>query len=95
MLTQQSLRDHKALPRLEAAVAELYKALISGRETGKMFFWQSVAACAYKFFSGMAASIERLNEYKTHNSQFCKKVFDFLNIEFKFQVCDSNLLNLA
>jgi len=43
----------------------------------------------------MAASIERLNEYKTHNSQFCKKVFDFLNIEFKFQVCDSNLLNLA
>ena len=33
----------------------------------------------------MAATMERLEEYKTHNSQFCKRLLDFLSIMFKFQ----------
>jgi hypothetical protein len=28
----------------------------------------------------MAATMERLDEYRTHNSQFCKRIFDFLSI---------------
>jgi hypothetical protein len=34
----------------------------------------------------MAASMERLGEYRTHNGQFCKRLLDFLSIMFKFQV---------
>ena len=34
----------------------------------------------------MAATMEMLNEYKTYNSQFCKRLFDFLSISFVAQV---------
>lgn len=37
----------------------------------------------------MAATMERLEEYHTHNSQFCKRVLDFLTIMFTAQ---SNML---
>ncbi|KAF8807747.1 exocyst complex component, sec3 subunit [Phlegmacium glaucopus] len=37
----------------------------------------------------MAATMERLQEYRTHNSQFCKRMFDFLSIVF---VAQSKLL---
>ncbi|EJD03708.1 uncharacterized protein FOMMEDRAFT_82797 [Fomitiporia mediterranea MF3/22] len=37
----------------------------------------------------MAATMERLDEYRTHNSQFCKRILDFLTIMFTAQ---SNLL---
>lgn len=33
----------------------------------------------------MAATMERLQDYKTHNSQFCKRMFDFLSIMFTAQ----------
>lgn len=33
----------------------------------------------------MAATMERLDEYRTHNSQFCTRLLDFLPIMFKFQ----------
>jgi exocyst complex component 1 len=33
----------------------------------------------------MAATMERLEEYKTHNGQFCKRLVDFLTVLFKFQ----------
>ncbi|PPQ67093.1 hypothetical protein CVT25_005694 [Psilocybe cyanescens] len=33
----------------------------------------------------MAATMERLQEYRTYNSQFCKRVFDFLSIMFTAQ----------
>lgn len=33
----------------------------------------------------MAATMERLQEYKTHNSQFCKRIFDYLTIMFTAQ----------
>lgn len=33
----------------------------------------------------MAATMERLEEYRTHNSQFCKRLFDFLSIMFTAQ----------
>ncbi|KAF8167736.1 exocyst complex component, sec3 subunit [Crassisporium funariophilum] len=37
----------------------------------------------------MAATMERLQEYRTHNSQFCKRMFDFLSIMF---IAQSKLL---
>ncbi|KAF8578441.1 hypothetical protein K439DRAFT_1638802 [Ramaria rubella] len=33
----------------------------------------------------MAATMERLEEYRTHNSQFCKRLHDFLQIMFSVQ----------
>ncbi|KIO33327.1 hypothetical protein M407DRAFT_234528 [Tulasnella calospora MUT 4182] len=36
--------------------------------------------------TGMAAGMERLDQYLTHNTQFCKRLLDFLNIAFKFKV---------
>ncbi|CAL1695070.1 unnamed protein product [Somion occarium] len=30
----------------------------------------------------MAATMERLEEYRTHNAQFCKRLYDFLSISF-------------
>lgn len=39
----------------------------------------------------MAATMERLQDYKTHNSQFCKRIFDFLSIMFIAQVIPSVL----
>lgn len=30
--------------------------------------------------------MERLDEYLSYNSQFCKRIFDYLTIKFKFQV---------
>ncbi|KAG8991792.1 hypothetical protein FRB90_001230, partial [Tulasnella sp. 427] len=35
--------------------------------------------------TGMAAGMERLDQYLTHNTQFCKRLLDFLNIAFKFK----------
>lgn len=37
-------------------------------------------------FPDMAAGMERLLEYKTYNSQFCKRIFDYLSIMFTAQV---------
>ncbi|PPQ62995.1 hypothetical protein CVT24_006101 [Panaeolus cyanescens] len=37
----------------------------------------------------MAATMERLQEYRTHNAQFCKRLFDFLSIMF---IAQSQLL---
>ena len=34
----------------------------------------------------MAATIERIEEYRTYNAQFCKRMFDFLSIMFVAQV---------
>lgn len=34
----------------------------------------------------MAATMERLQEYRTHNAQFCKRIFDYLSIMFSAQV---------
>jgi hypothetical protein len=67
-LTQESLEKAKSIERLEEAVAELYKALLAGRDTD------------------MAATMARLQEYKTHNAQFCKRVHDFLSIMFTAQI---------
>jgi hypothetical protein len=34
----------------------------------------------------MAATMERLDEYRTHNAQFCKRIFDYLSIMCVAQV---------
>ncbi|KAG9085481.1 hypothetical protein FRC06_003583, partial [Ceratobasidium sp. 370] len=40
----------------------------------------------------MAATIERLAEYKTHNQQFCTRLLEFLTIMFGFQASPSDSL---
>ncbi|KAJ2932691.1 hypothetical protein H1R20_g4427, partial [Candolleomyces eurysporus] len=42
----------------------------------------------------MAATMERLQEYRTHNSQFCKRMFDFLSIMFTAQAYFSSMSEL-
>jgi hypothetical protein len=42
-------------------------------------------------FPDMAAGMERLSEYRTYNSQFCKRVLDYLSIVFTAQVHWSTL----
>lgn len=34
----------------------------------------------------MAATMERLDEYRTYNAQFCKRIFDYLSIMIVAQV---------
>jgi hypothetical protein len=40
----------------------------------------------HSIIADMAATMEMLNEYKTYNTQFCKRLFDFLSIAFVAQV---------
>ena len=37
-------------------------------------------------FLDMAATMERLEEYRLHNTQFCKRLYDYLCIMFTTQV---------
>lgn len=41
----------------------------------------------------MAATMERLDEYRTHNAQFCKRILDYLSIMFTAQVMPRDLLS--
>ncbi|BGP14101.1 hypothetical protein JCM10213_002398 [Rhodosporidiobolus nylandii] len=75
-LIQESLENPQGIERLERASVSLYKALLSTRDTA---------------VGDMAAASERVGEYRAKASQFCKRVFDFLSIMFKFQV--DQLLN--
>jgi exocyst complex component 1 len=36
--------------------------------------------------SDMAATMERLEEYRTYNAQFCKRLYDYLSVMFTTQV---------
>ncbi|GAA5888974.1 hypothetical protein JCM5296_002762 [Sporobolomyces johnsonii] len=75
-LSQESLENPQGIEKLERAAVTLYKALLSTRDTA---------------VGDMAAASERIGEYRTKASQFCKRVFDFLSIMFKFQI--DQLLN--
>jgi hypothetical protein len=85
-LTQESLGEPTSIPRIEEAAAELYKALQAGRDTGRHIGNLRLQISVYGYAIDMAATMERLQEYKTHNSQFCKRIFDFLSIMFTAQV---------
>lgn len=85
MLTNQSLEKRSGLVRLEEAATELYKALIAGKDTGRC---KAVAmACPNSPNStDMAATMERLDEYRTYNTQFCQRILDFLPMMMSYQV---------
>jgi exocyst complex component 1 len=83
-LSQESLEKPQSIQQLEEAAVQLYKALQAGRDTGLLIF---IALLPWHSYSlDMAATMERLQEYRTHNSQFCKRMFDFLSIMFVAQV---------
>lgn len=84
-LTQESLEKPQSIQRLEEACTELYKALQAGRDRGLYPSTLNVLL-ANAPSSDMAATMERLDEYRTHNAQFCKRVLDYLSVMFQAQV---------
>ncbi|KAG5647578.1 hypothetical protein DXG03_008931 [Asterophora parasitica] len=95
-LTQESLEKPQSLQRLEEAAAQLYKALQAGRDTGTYLFLLEFSRILTALLPDMAATMERLQEYRTHNVQFCKRIMDFLSIMFTAQstlLLDTNGIN--
>ena len=90
-LTQGSLRDTEGIQALEEAAAELYKALQASRDRGE--FGGSVLNFSSNMTSDMAATMERLEEYRTHNAQFCKRLYEYSCIMFTAQVRFNPSLN--
>ena len=86
-LTQESLEKTQSIQHLEEAAVQLYKALQAGRDTGFNSPFTVVFYTKFSFYvTDMAATMERLQEYRTYNSQFCKRMFDFLSIMVLAQV---------
>lgn len=85
ILAQESLEKPASIQRLEEAAAELYKALQAGRDRGMLFLYIN-SRIILKRYTDMAATMERLSEYQTHNKQFAKRLLDFLSIMFTAQV---------
>ena len=85
-LTQGSLRDVEAVQVLEEAATELYKALQAGRDGGEFRACLCAMPGSGNEFLDMAATMERLEEYRLHNIQFCKRMYDYLCIMFTTQV---------
>jgi hypothetical protein len=88
-LTQGSLRDAEGIQALEEAAAELYKALQAGRDRGE--FGGPMPCTVVTTCLDMAATMERLEEYRTHNLQFCKRLYEYACIMFTAQVRPNQL----
>jgi hypothetical protein len=88
-LTQGSLRDAEGIQALEEAAAELYKALQAGRDRGEL--GDLMPHPVVMSSSDMAATMERLQEYRTQNLQFCKRLYEYSCIMFTAQVRPSQL----
>lgn len=84
-LTQASLEKTSSIQNLERGASDLYKALLAGRDNGTLIIYLPYVTVT-KFPLDMAATMERLDEYRTHNAQFCKRLLDFLTIMFTAQV---------
>jgi exocyst complex component 1 len=84
ILTQESLEKASGIQRLEEALTELYRALQAGRDNGMSVNYDYRQQRLHN--ADMAATMERLDEYRTHNAQFCKRLLDFLSIMFTAQV---------
>ena len=85
-LAQGSLRDTESVQALEESAAELYRALQAGRDGGEFRACLRAVLSNGNEFLDMAATIERLEEYRMHNTQFCKRLYDYLCIMFTTQV---------
>ena len=85
-LTQGSLRDVEGVQALEEAATQLYKALQAGRDGGEFRASLRAMPGSENDFLDMAATMERLEEYRLHNTQFCKRLYDYLCIMFTTQV---------
>lgn len=62
----------------------LYKALLAGRDRGKALGCKPMVY-AFTCIADMAATMERLDEYRGYNAQFCKRILDYLSIVFSAQ----------
>lgn len=83
-LTQESLEKQIGIQRLEEAATELYTALQASQDRGQSI----ICPDSYDLISvlEMAATMERLDGYRTYNAQFCKRIFDYLSIMIVAQV---------
>ncbi len=80
VLTQGSLETDKGIESLEFALGALYRALLSSRDTNH---------------GDMAATMQHVREYETHNRQFCTRLIDYLLIMFRFQVSKKHCHSMA
>ncbi|GAA94093.1 uncharacterized protein L969DRAFT_93478 [Mixia osmundae IAM 14324] len=69
-LAQTSLESSEGIAKLEAAAVNLYKAILSTRDTT---------------VGDMAAANEHVAQHRQSSSIFSKRIFDFLTVMFKFQ----------
>jgi exocyst complex component 1 len=91
LLVRGNLDGVDNISQLEKAASELYKALQAGRDRGKISF-QIIQYVLIRAISDMAATMERLGEYQTHNSQFCRRLLDYLSMKFNAEVITHILL---
>lgn len=89
-LAQESLEQSQSISKLELAASELYKALQAGKIRVRRS--QSLWVLAFNVTLDIAATMERLQEYRTHNAQFCRRIHDFLTIMFTAQVTCAEML---
>ena len=47
--------------------------------------WLSLLSSLTRWIADMAATMERLEEYRSYNNQFCKRILDFFTIMFTAQ----------
>ena len=85
-LTQESLEKPASIQRLEGAATELYKALQASKDRGT-FPQFRYETCNLIVFEDMAATFERLDEYRTHNAHFCKRILEYMTFMITAQVC--------
>ncbi len=71
---------------LEKAAASLYKALQAGMDAGESTYAQMSRSLTCPANADVAATIARMKEYQENSSQFCKRVLDYLDVTFKYQV---------
>ncbi|EFP78831.2 hypothetical protein PGT21_032207 [Puccinia graminis f. sp. tritici] len=71
-LTQEPLDSQKGIDQLEKAATSLYKAILSVKDMN------NITAVA-------AASDDKVEQYKRNAQQFCKRVYEFLIVMFKYQ----------
>lgn len=99
-LTQESLESDKGIEKLEAALASLYKALLSSRDRGEssqglhLMAGSLISLVILVDHGDMAATMQNMQEYDTHNRQFCTRLVEYLSIMFKFQVRVGQILSI-
>ena len=85
VLTQESPGSQRGVQVLERAAASLYKALQAGMDQCRFdcgIVWTKLIAANAE----VSATIARMKEYQENSAQFSKRIMDYLDVQFKYQV---------